>query len=401
MYDGLLFKGDRILIPSSLRKQMLEHAHRAHLGVNYSISRARELMFWPGMTSQIRDKIMNRSVCRSHEVRQAKEPMMLREVPDRPWQKVAVDLFCDNGKNYLITVDYYSDYFEVDPLNLTTAEAVINKLKCQFARHGIPEELITDNGPQFTGAAFQTFANRWEFSHRRTSPYHSQSNGKAEAAVKQAKRMLSKARATHEDPYLMLLEIRNTPAPDIGLSPVQRLYSRRTSTLMPASAELLHPISPSHEQLQTRLRKRMIEQKRYYDRGTRVLPELAVNDEVWIQPIPGVNERWKRGVVTAKIGERSYEISTDGKIIRRNRVQLRRCQKREVEAQPKQTTATGEIATEAAKVTRSGRAYGVFDRIDASGREKGKDVIGICYLKNELSLEGEVNRSFAAIERSC
>lgn len=73
--------------------------------------------------------------------------------------EVAVELFCDNGKNYLLTVDYYSDYFEIDSLTTTTVEVVINKIRCQFARHGIPEELVSDNDPQFTSAALQIVAN--------------------------------------------------------------------------------------------------------------------------------------------------------------------------------------------------------------------------------------------------
>ncbi|CAH8494208.1 unnamed protein product [Dicrocoelium dendriticum] len=179
----------------------------------------------------------------------------------------------------------------------------------------------------------------------------------------------------------MLLEVRNTPIPDIGLSPVQRLYSRRTSTPMLATVELLYPVAPSYERLQRRLRKRMTDQKQYYDRGTRALPELSVNDEDYIQPIPGVSERWKKGVVTAKVGERSYEISSKGKIIKRNRVQLKRHQICEGEPAAKHLTPYGEVTTtEAAKTTRSGRAYGVFGDTEPAELEKGKDVIGLLFL---------------------
>ncbi|CAH8629063.1 unnamed protein product [Dicrocoelium dendriticum] len=372
--DGLLFKGSRILIPSSLRKEMLEHVHRAHLGANYTINRARELMFWPGMTGQIKDHVSNCEACRSHDIRQTKEPMMLHDVPDRPWQKVAVDLFWDNGKDYLLTVDYYSDYFEIDLLTTTTTEAVINKLRCQFARHGIPEELVSDNGPQFSSMAFQVFATKWEFAHRQTSPYHSQSNGKAESAVKQAKRLLAKARDTREDPYLMLLESRNTPSTDIGLSPVQRLYSRRTRTVMPASATLLRPVTPQFEKVQNNLKRRMATQKRYYDNGARELPELTVGEEVWVEPIPDGQERWRKGVVAAKVGERSYEVNVGGKKLRRNRVQLRRCPRRQHESGRERYTACGNEATSAdpTKRTRSGKVYGLFSKVQQQEHEKGR-----------------------------
>ncbi|CAH8595836.1 unnamed protein product [Dicrocoelium dendriticum] len=251
------------------------------------------------MTGQIRDHVSNCEACRSHDIRQTKEPMMLPDVPDRPWKIVAVDLFWDNGKDYLLTVDYYSAYFEIDLLTTTTTEAVINKLRCKFARHGIPEELVSDNGPQFSSRAFQVFATKWEFAQRQTSPYHSQSNGKAESAVKQAKRLLAKARDTREDPYLMLLESRNTPSTDIGRSPVQRLYSRRTRTVMPASATLLRPVTPQRDKVQNNLRRRMATQKRYYDNGARELPELTVGKKYGLNQFPmdrsgGEKESWLR-----------------------------------------------------------------------------------------------------------
>ncbi|CAH8663610.1 unnamed protein product [Dicrocoelium dendriticum] len=128
-----------------------------------------------------------------------------------------------------------------------TTEAVFNKLRCQFVGHGRPEQLVADNRPWFVSGEFQGFATKWEFVHQQTIPYHNQSNGKAESAVKQAKRLLSKAKETGEDPYLMLLKNRNNPSTNITLSPLQRLYSRKTRTLIPVSATLLRPVSPQHE----------------------------------------------------------------------------------------------------------------------------------------------------------
>ena len=87
-----------------------------------------------------------------------------------------------------MTVDYYSDYFELDLLSDTTAESVINGTKCHFARHGIADT-VTDNGPQYSSANFSKFAREWEFQHTTSSPLHRQSNGKAELAVKIAKNL--------------------------------------------------------------------------------------------------------------------------------------------------------------------------------------------------------------------
>ena len=90
-------------------------------------------------------------------------------------------------KHYMITVDYYSYYFEIDRLYCTTTSAIVKNLKNHFARHGIPDKVMTDNGPNFVSDKFVKFAESWNFLHTSSSSYYSRSNGKAETAVKIAK----------------------------------------------------------------------------------------------------------------------------------------------------------------------------------------------------------------------
>ena len=115
---------------------------------------------------------------------------------------------------------------------------IIKKLKGHFARHGIPEQLLTDNGPQFVSRNFLKFSKEWDFEHRTSSRYHSQSNGKAESAVKQAKKILLKCSETGSDAFLALLDHRNTPPASMQISSAQRLFSRRTRSLLPMTAAL-------------------------------------------------------------------------------------------------------------------------------------------------------------------
>lgn len=91
--DGLLFRGERLIVPQSLRKQMLSKIHEGHLGVIKCKSRARETMFWPGMSAQIKDVISKCDICQTYQNSNQKEPLKLHEVPLRPWQKVGMDLF--------------------------------------------------------------------------------------------------------------------------------------------------------------------------------------------------------------------------------------------------------------------------------------------------------------------
>ena len=82
---------------------------------------------------------------------------MSHEVPSRPWEKIATDIFTLDGKDYLVTIDYYSNFWEVDRLPNTKASTTILKLKSHFARYGIPDQVISDNGPQFTADEFAEF----------------------------------------------------------------------------------------------------------------------------------------------------------------------------------------------------------------------------------------------------
>ena len=131
----------------------------------------------------------------------------------------------------MVTVDYHSGYWELDRLQTTDASTVVKKLKEHFARHGSPCQLVSDNGPLFDSAEFQNLTEEWDSEHTVTLPYNSKANGKAEAAVKSAEKLLCNTSKGGDDFYLGLLAEHNTPSQGIGRSPVQRHMNRRTRTL--------------------------------------------------------------------------------------------------------------------------------------------------------------------------
>ncbi|RXN35722.1 sec1 family domain-containing 2-like protein [Labeo rohita] len=100
---GIIFKGEKIVVPTSLRSDMLSRVHASHLGIKKSKQRACDIMFWPGMGKEIKNMISKCSICSN-----IKESMISHKVPDRPWQVVASDFFTWNNEDYLVTVDYYS-----------------------------------------------------------------------------------------------------------------------------------------------------------------------------------------------------------------------------------------------------------------------------------------------------
>ena len=321
--DGILFRGERAIIPKTLRADMMQRIHSSHIGIGGCLRRAKEYLYWPGMHADITQNIQNCETCQMYESKQQKETMIPHEVPDRPWAKVGTDLCSFDGNDYLVTVDYFSNFWEIDFLENTKPTTVIRKLRALFARYGIPDTVVSDNGPQFSCEEFATFAADWEFDHVTSSPTYAQSNGKAEQAVKSAKRLMKRAKRSKQDVYLSILDFRNTPSEGMSSSPAQRLMSRRTKTRLPTTRSLLKPEIAKSVSSEIRHNKDL--QCKYYNRTAKDLPELKPGQEVWLAPKQ--NDRtqtWTKGTVNQKVNIRSYEVHSEaGRNLRRNRKDIR------------------------------------------------------------------------------
>ena len=124
--------------------------------------------------------------CNEYSHRQCKEPLLNHSIPSRPWSKLAIDLFVYDSVSYVVLVDYFSAFWEVAMLNNTMSTSIIEFCRQQFSHHGIPDILISDNGPQLKSSEFIKFTRTWQ-------PHHSQSNGKVESAVKIVKSIIKKS----------------------------------------------------------------------------------------------------------------------------------------------------------------------------------------------------------------
>jgi transposase InsO family protein len=310
--DGLVFKGQRVVLPTEARSEILRRIHSSHIGVNGCIRRAKETVFYPGIIADIKKVVASCAVCSASQLSTQKEPLMSHAAPARPWEKLGVDICTIRQQDYLITVDYLSGYIEVDRLPSKRVSDVIYCLKVQFARHGLPLEVVSDNNP-FNAAEFRHFAAAYDFKHTTSSPHYPQSNGRAEAAVKTIKSLFEKAMADREDPHLALLAWRNTPAEQLGLSPNQVLFGRRTRTHLPMTDALMSGTydGTAREALSAAKQR----QAAYYDRGARVRPTLAVGDTVrtrWNN-----NDEWEKAEVTRVLPHRSYLLRFENGSTRR------------------------------------------------------------------------------------
>ena len=134
--DEIVFKGQRCIIPKSMRTTIKQKLHRSHVGIQGCLRQAREVVCWPGMTKELMEYIQQCETCNPYSSEQQRQPLIPHEIPERPWQRVACDIFSLQGKDYLCTVNYYSGYFEVDKLEKKDAKQIIKKLKRHFASHG-------------------------------------------------------------------------------------------------------------------------------------------------------------------------------------------------------------------------------------------------------------------------
>jgi len=298
-----------------MRIGVLERLHDAHQGITKCRERAKASVWWPGLSQQLDEVVKKCPTCIKECINPA-EPVIPSELSDRPWQKVAADLFELKGHPYLLVIDYFSRYEEVAKLSHTTSPDVIVHLQSMFARHSIPEQLISDNGPQFSSTSFSKFAEDYGFTHILTSPQYPQANGEVERVVQTVKNLLKKT----PDPYKALMAYRATPL-ESGPSLAELPMGRKIRTRIPTSPSNLKPSWPYLEQFREKDASLKERQRRDFDRrhSAEVLPDLLPGECVWLP-----DKKVEGTVVDIAGPPRSYTVETPKGQLRRNRRHLNR-----------------------------------------------------------------------------
>ena len=141
-----------------MQKRLLELLHKSHRGIKLTLCRARHTVFWLNLTTDIKNKIKNCSLCQPYTPKQQKETLQSHAVPKDPWTKVGADPFELKDTHYIVIVDYTTDYMEFQRLTNQTTQPVLSTLKYRFSHLGIPNTVTTDNGLLFTSHQFTTFS---------------------------------------------------------------------------------------------------------------------------------------------------------------------------------------------------------------------------------------------------
>ena len=279
LHDGLLLRGRRIIIPPRLRADVLRRLHDGHQGITKTRANAASSVWWPGISQDITRVVQNCAMCEKYR-RERIEPIKGTEFPERPWSRVGVDFFQHKDKHYLLAVDYFSRDVEISQVskNVNSAQTIL-QLKKIFSRHGIPDILFSDNGPQFDSHEFTNFSTDWQFQHITSSPRYPQSNGEVERAVQTMKAVLNKS----NDEYLALLNYRDTPLHH-GYSPAQLSMCRKLRTRVPCHPEELKPETPDRDHIRRKEKEYRAKMKFDYDHRHKVVEgkELSPGDRIWI-----------------------------------------------------------------------------------------------------------------------
>ena len=240
--DGVIMYDDRILVPPSLRKDVLASLHSAHQGVTGMILNAQNTVFWPGITVDISFERAKCRTCNKIAPSQAKLPPVEPLIPTTPFEAIVSDYFELEGFLYLVLADRLSGWPEVYHIKVNSknsgSSGLIKLLRRFFATFGVPSEISSDRGPEYASKMTQEFLSVWGVTHRLSSAYLPQSNGRAEVAVKSMKRLLRENISLNGDlntnSFLRaILMYRNTPDPICKLSPSQIVFGRSFPDSLP------------------------------------------------------------------------------------------------------------------------------------------------------------------------
>ena len=304
--NGCIMRGHRVVVPRSCRKAVLKDLHEGHFGSDKMKSLARNYIWWPGIDTEISSITKSCLPCIRFFKEPSKSIVHCWEPAKTPWSRVHIDFAQPSNSNYylLIIVDAYSKFPEVFKVNNMTAKTTIRILDQLFARYGIPDVVVSDNGPQLVCSEFKSFLESYGVRHKTTPSYFPATNGQAERFVQTTKQSLLKSLEENADVETSLNrclhKMRICTSDATGKSPSELFFGRQIKT----SLDLLRPTVPC-----------VLD----FNLGD---PKFHVGDKVAVRNyIHG--PKWKVGIIHEVLGPLTYNVLVSERIIKRHEKQLR------------------------------------------------------------------------------
>jgi hypothetical protein len=285
---GVLLKGTQLVLPRSLWAEVIALAHEGHQGEDRTIRYLRERVWFPRLAEQVREYVKTCDPgCTSSLPAVTPAPIVNRETPEKPWDICAADykgpIGGPRGYYFHVLVDTYSKWPEVAVTTSTRFEKLFPVLDGSFSSHGIPSQVIHDNGPPYNSAKWREYARKVGFSSKPCTPEHPQGNGLAEKMMASIVKLTHASLAEGKDPKTeitqWLLNYRNTPHPSTRKTPSELMMNRRVRTKVPMY--IPPSTSSSHQDGQQNDTAARQKQKLYADKHRRARQqEVKVGDKV-------------------------------------------------------------------------------------------------------------------------
>lgn len=335
VHEGLLLRGNKIVIPSKLRPQILDAAHEGHPGVVAMKGRLRTKVWWPKIDREAENKVKCCKGCTLVSGPNPPTPMKRREFPTQAWVDVAVDFLgpLPSGHYLFVVVDYYSRYKEIKVMKTITAKDTISVLKEMFSRLGVPVSVTCDNGPQFTSEDFKTFCREFGVRLYHTIPYWPQQNGEVERQNRDILKRLKISQTQKSDwrddllQYLMMCN--STPHSTTGKTPSELFYRRTFRDKIPSVIDAEN----QDIDLEAKDKDQEMKQKGKMD-GDRKRKaaevEMEIGEKVYVKNMAKDNKLASdynptpHTVVTTKGNEVEVRNDVTGKEYRRNIIHLKK-----------------------------------------------------------------------------
>ena len=292
-----VLKANRVIVPVKLKDKVMQMLHSEHMGISKTKNLARYYVWWPKIDEDIENLVKSCEPCQLNRNDPEKHSSHSWQYPSNPWERIHID-FCGPFRNhmYLIVVDAYSKWPEVIRMSSSTSTSeTIKVLLSLFARHGLPDKLVSDNGPQFTSDEFKEFMLNCGILHIKTAPYHPQTNGEAERFVQTFKNFVKRAdhdknlnqRQIDEAILKFLMTYRCTPHSGTEMSPSYLMLNRQIKNVF--------------DLLRTKTSKIEIKNLEHQDKNCKAVSEYTEGESILFRNYNSQN-KWEKGIVQKKIG---------------------------------------------------------------------------------------------------
>ena len=311
--QNCLLWGARVVVPTKLQKLVLQELHDCHPGVVKMKALSRSYVWWPRINEQIELTVKQCDSCQIHGNHPPSSPLQPWEWSETPWKRLHVDFAGPfENKMIFVIIDSCSKFIEAFVMTSTTTEIMISKLRQTFSTHGLPEIIVSDNGPQFISQVFTDFCYKNGIKHIKVSPYRPASNGLAERAVQVIKSGLKKNRDKQDSLetrlYRYLLYYNMVPQATTGIAPSEILMKRKLRSRL----DLLRPNLSAH------VLDKQSEMKENYDAKTKTR-SFYEGDPVFIRNFLGGGVKWLPGIVERLLGPYTFLVKLeDGRLMRRH-----------------------------------------------------------------------------------